>query len=57
VTWVNDDDVPHTLVSGGEFRSKTLDTDDTFSFVFTQAGSYSYVCSVDPMMVGKVIVR
>jgi plastocyanin len=57
VTWVNHDDVPHTVVSGGAFRSKALDTDDTFSFVFTEAGSYSYFCSVHPMMVGKVTVR
>jgi plastocyanin len=57
VTWVNHDDVPHTVVSGGAFRSKALDTDETFSFTFTQAGSYGYFCSVHPMMVGKVIVR
>lgn len=57
VTWVNHDDVPHTVVSGGAFRSKALDTDDTFSFLFTQAGSYTYFCSVHPVMVGKVIVR
>ena len=57
VTWVNHDDVPHTVVGGGAFRSKALDTDDTFSFTFTEAGSYSYFCSVHPMMVGKVIVK
>ncbi|MGB9069250.1 MAG: cupredoxin family copper-binding protein [Candidatus Acidiferrales bacterium] len=57
VTWVNHDDVPHTVVSGGAFRSQALDTDDTFSFIFTEAGSYSYFCSVHPMMVGRVIVK
>ena len=57
VTWVNHDDVPHTVVSGGAFRSKALDMDDTFSFRFRQAGSYSYFCSVHPVMVGKVIVK
>jgi plastocyanin len=58
VTWVNRDDVPHTVVNGGKgFRSKALDTDDQFSFTFTEAGTYTYFCSVHPMMTGKVIVK
>src|SRR5262249_3806079 len=39
VTWVNRDDVPHTATSSDappKFNSKTLDTDQTFSFVFTR---------------------
>ena len=35
VTWTNRDDIPHTVVSAGKFRSKTLDTDDKFTFTFT----------------------
>jgi plastocyanin len=58
VTWVNHDDVPHTVVSTDrKFRSKALDTDDRFSFTFTDAGAYPYFCSVHPMMTGKVIVK
>jgi len=58
VTWVNHDDVPHTVVSTDEkFRSKALDTDDQFSFTFTDAGTYTYFCSVHPMMTGKVVVK
>jgi plastocyanin len=38
VTWKNRDDIPHTVVSAGKFRSKTLDTDDGFAFTFTAAG-------------------
>src|SRR6266571_981678 len=35
VTWVNRDDIPHTVVSqDGVFKSKALDTDDKFSFKF-----------------------
>jgi amicyanin len=58
VTWTNDDDVPHTVVSADRktFRSKTLDTDQSFSFTFTAAGEYSYFCSIHPMMTGKIIV-
>src|SRR5690348_3046531 len=51
VTWVNHDDVPHTVVgSKKEFGSKALDTDDRFSFTFDKPGSYEYFCSVHPMM-------
>ncbi len=58
ITWVNRDDVPHTVVSPDKkFRSKALDTDDQFSFTFTEAGTYSYFCSVHPIMIGKIIVK
>jgi plastocyanin len=58
VTWTNRDDVPHTVVSTEQkFRSKALDTDDQFSFTFTEAGTYVYFCSVHPMMTGKIIVK
>jgi plastocyanin len=58
VTWVNHDDVPHTVVGTAQkFKSKALDTDDQFSFTFTDPGTYAYFCSVHPMMTGKVIVK
>ena len=58
VTWVNHDDVPHTVVSKDQkFRSKALDTNDQFSFTFADAGTYVYFCSVHPVMTGKVIVK
>ena len=30
VTWKNHDDIPHTVVSAGKFRSKAMDTDDSY---------------------------
>ncbi len=45
VTWINRDDVPHTATSAVKprvFDSKTLDTDDKFSHVFTAPGTYQY---------------
>ena len=40
VTWINEDDIPHTVASTGkEFRSKALDTDDKYSFTFTTPGT------------------
>jgi plastocyanin len=58
VTWVNHDDIPHTVVStDGAFKSKVLDTDEKFSFTFSKAGSYPYFCSIHPKMTGKVVVQ
>jgi len=58
VTWVNRDDIPHTVVSDDKiFKSKPLDTDDKFSYTFTKAGTYEYFCSLHPKMTGKVIVQ
>src|SRR5260370_39121819 len=40
VKWVNHYDIPHTVVEKKTtFRSKTLDTDDSYSFTFTSAGT------------------
>src|SRR5215467_6391875 len=60
VTWVNRDDIPHTVVSTDDpkvFKSKALDTDDKFSFTFTKAGTHAYFCSLHPKMNGKVVVQ
>jgi plastocyanin len=57
VTWTNHDDIPHTVVSAGKFRSKTMDTDNTFSFTFTAAGDYKYFCSLHPHMTGMIKVE
>jgi plastocyanin len=57
VTWINEDDIPHTVVATNKtFRSKALDTDDKFSFAFTTAGTYEYFCSLHPHMKATVIV-
>ena len=57
VTWTNRDDIPHTVVCAGKFRSKTMDTDGTFSFTFTSAGEYKYFCSLHPHMTGVIKVE
>ena len=57
VTWTNHDDIPHTIVSAGKFRSKALDTDDSFTFTFTAAGDYRYFCSLHPHMTGMIKVE
>ena len=60
VTWVNTDDVAHTVTSTAApqlFDSKTLRTDDKFSFEFKTPGTYDYFCKAHPDMTGKVIVK
>ncbi len=58
VVWINDDDVPHTVVAtDGSFRSKPLDTGDRYSVVFRTPGEHPYFCSIHPMMTGKVLVK
>jgi plastocyanin len=57
VTWLNKDDIPHTVVSKTrQFKSKALDTDDSFSFTFNEAGTYEYFCSLHPHMTGTIVV-
>lgn len=58
VRWVNLDDDPHNVVSDDKsFRSKLLDKNQEFSYTFTKKGTYRYICSIHPKMVGKVIIE
>jgi len=58
VTWVNRDDVPHTVVSTEKkFKSPVLDTEEQFSYKLTDPGTYEYYCSIHPKMTGKIVVQ
>jgi plastocyanin len=59
VKWTNRDDIPHTVVSDDKttFKSKALDTDESFSYTFSKRGTYPYFCSIHPKMVAKVVVQ
>ena len=58
VKWLNRDDIPHTVVESAKvFRSKAMDTDDSYSFTFANAGTFTYFCSLHPHMTGKIIVK
>jgi plastocyanin len=60
VTWVNTDDVAQTVTSNTApplFASKTLHTEDKFSFEFKTPGTYDYFCKPHPYMTGRVIVK
>jgi plastocyanin len=57
VTWSNRDDIPHTVVSPGKFKSKVMDTDESYSFTFSTPGEYAYFCSLHPHMTGTIVVE
>ena len=61
VTWINRDDMPHTVKSTDanmpKFKSGTLDTDDKFTFTFTDEGTFKYFCTVHAHMTGEIIVK
>jgi plastocyanin len=58
VTWTNDDDIPHTVVlTALGVRSKTLDSEKSFSYQFEKAGTFAYICGLHPNMHGQVVVR
>ncbi|CAN2535926.1 Plastocyanin [Methylocapsa aurea] len=57
IVFVNHDDTPHNVVDrNGAFRSKALDTGESFSIVFDKPGEVTYFCGLHPQMTGKVIV-
>lgn len=58
VRWTNHDDIPHTVVSDDKaFKSRALDTDESFTYTFTKPGTYSYFCSIHPKMTAKIVVQ
>ena len=57
VVWTNEDSAPHTVTSdGGAFDSGNMNQGETFSFSFTEAGTFDYTCIYHPAMLGQVIV-
>ena len=62
VTWMNSDDILHTVTSGapgsedGKFNGEMSAQGTSFSFAFTTPGTYSYFCSRHNGMRGEVQV-
>jgi plastocyanin len=58
VKWVNHDDIPHLVAEKAlAFKSRALDTNDSFSFTFTKPGDVEYFCVLHPHMTGKITVK
>ncbi|RZS31260.1 amicyanin [Herbihabitans rhizosphaerae] len=59
VSWTNHDQAPHDVVTTSgpaQLRSPMMSNGQSWSFRFTQPGTYSYYCSVHPDMKAKVVV-
>ncbi|MFG2783309.1 plastocyanin/azurin family copper-binding protein [Streptomyces prunicolor] len=60
VTWTNEDTAPHDVktTSGPvTVHSPMLSKGQSWSFTFTTAGSYGYVCTVHPDMTAQMVVK
>ena len=63
VTWTNQDDINHTVTSGtpenrdGRFDGKLSGKGTTFTFDFTQPGTYPYFCARHQSMRGEIRVN
>lgn len=59
VIWTNNDGFDHTIVADGQAfpTSPNLGDGDTYSFVFTEPGTYQYLCGIHPQMTGTITVE
>jgi plastocyanin len=59
VIWVNNDTDVHSIVSTGELfaNSEVFAPGESYSVVFTEPGTYAYLCGVHPFMMGTVTVE
>jgi plastocyanin len=57
VVFLNHDDLPHNVVDEkGRFKSKALDTNETYARLFDRPGEIVYFCGLHPQMKGKIVV-
>jgi plastocyanin len=58
ITWMNQDEEPHTISSDeGVFRSPAIDTNESYSYQFDKPGTYHYTCTIHPRMTGTIAVQ
>lgn len=58
VTWFNGDDTVHTVTGvQGLFDSGNVNPGGSWSYTFTQPGTYSYYCTIHPYMKGTIVVK
>ena len=58
VTWTNNDSTAHTSVSDQPgWDSGSFAPGRSFSFTFSNAGTFTYHCAIHPGMVGTIVVH
>ncbi len=57
VTWTNTTtSTPHTVTSNTGVFDHPMSPGDTFSFTFSQPGTYKYHCMIHPTMTAQIVV-
>jgi len=58
VTWKFDDSAQHTVSAMDKsFVSPAMNNGQTYSYIFTKAGTFQYICSIHQYMKGTVVVQ
>lgn len=58
VTWTNTDGIAHTTTAeDGTWDSGTMAPDDEFTFTAEEPGTYAYICTIHPSMMGELVVE
>ena len=58
VSWENQGATIHTVTAqNGQFDSRDIAAGQSFAFQFNAAGSYVYLCTPHPWMIGEVLVQ
>jgi plastocyanin len=57
ITWTNEDSAAHTATSVDKiWDSNILEQGESFSYTFEEAGTFDYLCSLHPSMLGQIVV-
>ncbi|EWM11305.1 plastocyanin/azurin family copper-binding protein [Kutzneria sp. 744] len=59
ITWTNQDQAPHDVTTTSApvpLHSPTLATGQSWTYTFSQPGTYSYICSIHPDMRAQIVV-
>ncbi|GAA3433825.1 cupredoxin family copper-binding protein [Kutzneria kofuensis] len=57
ITWTNQDQAPHDVTTRrrtGRVHSPMLMTGQSWTYTFTQPGTYAYICSIHPDMKAQI---
>jgi plastocyanin len=58
IVWVNEDFFPHTATAqDGSFDSQDIAVSQSWKYVATKNGTFTYICTLHPTMKGTLVVK
>ncbi len=57
VRWVNSSSVNHTVTINDELFDEAVSPAEAFSYTFSTAGTYNYICTIHAGMSGTIVVQ